>query len=511
MLRAMPSGKPSGKLSAGLPIAGVTLAVLAVAIAFAPPSLWSYDAEIMAQVAHSIVTEGSFRVYNDSLNLNLPYASYGIGMSLLMVVSEVLAPRIGWPVATLDAFINPVLLALLAAVMWLVARRAGAGPRQAALIALVTALATPLLPYGVSTFSEVATALGVALGLLGLQLVAQRPVWGGVLAGVGIGVAGLMRTDSFVLVAPVIGLGVLAMATRRITAGVAVAAGVLPAIVITAAYNALRFGSPLVFQYQGSTLDKSFAHPFGLGLYGLTLSPGRGLLLYAPLVIVMAIAWRWSWRRSAVLTVVCAALVLDRILFYSGWWAWHGGVGWGPRFLVPALPALVPFLVALVHRLATARALPRVAFGVLVALSLAVQVVGSVTNPAAERMLGAVSERTASASIQYRAGDNFMEYVTTPEILSAWTDPMLDWSLSPIAEHAGQLVRGENILSRALQPGDVRYKRLAATLLLFLLGLAAAFYRRRRTADAAERVGPAEPADDDPGVATAEAVPAKVS
>jgi len=39
-------------------------------------------------------------------------------------------------------------------------------------------------------------------------------------------------------------------------------------------------------------------------------------------------------------------LFVVRLLFYARWWAWYGGNSWGPRFLVPVLPAFAPVIAA---------------------------------------------------------------------------------------------------------------------------------------------------------------------
>src|SRR5439155_1091972 len=70
---------------------------------------------------------------------------------------------------------------------------------------------------------------------------------------------------------------------------VGVAVGVAPLL----AYNDLAFGSPLEQGYG----VKTFATPIQTGLYGLLVSPSRGLFVYTPYVIfaffALFRAWRW--------------------------------------------------------------------------------------------------------------------------------------------------------------------------------------------------------------------------
>ena len=54
------------------------------------------------------------------------------------------------------------------------------------------------------------------------------------------------------------------------------------------AYNLIRFGNPFDFGYH----TNNWQTPLWSGLYGLTLSPGKGILWYAPVVL-------WAWLASA--------------------------------------------------------------------------------------------------------------------------------------------------------------------------------------------------------------------
>jgi hypothetical protein len=56
-------------------------------------------------------------------------------------------------------------------------------------------------------------------------------------------------------------------------------------------------------------------------------------------------------RRFAALGSLLSALAL--LVTASAWWAWHGVGGWGPRFLVPAIPLLAPWAVLVAERFST--------------------------------------------------------------------------------------------------------------------------------------------------------------
>jgi hypothetical protein len=146
----------------------------------------------------------------------------------------------------------------------------------------------------------------------------------------------------------------------------------LAALAISGWYNWLRFGNPLTTGYLP---EERFATPFFEGLYGLTLSPGKGLFWYNPLLLAALAAWPAFYRRHRPEGLLVAAVVLSNLTFYASWFLWWAGHAWGPRFLVTILPfAVLP--LAPVLEAATRRRVLAIALGALAAASVAVQLVG---------------------------------------------------------------------------------------------------------------------------------------
>ncbi|MBN1680798.1 MAG: hypothetical protein JW966_10935, partial [Anaerolineae bacterium] len=81
-----------------------------------------------------------------------------------------------------------------------------------------------------------------------------------------------------------------------------------------------------------------YTTPLWKGIGGLLFSPGRSVFLYAPPLALAVALWSRFRRHHAALADVLALLWIMALVFYGGWWAWHGGWCWGPRFLVPLLP-----------------------------------------------------------------------------------------------------------------------------------------------------------------------------
>jgi len=111
-------------------------------------------------------------------------------------------------------------------------------------------------------------------------------------------------------------------------------------------------GVVTVLPYSGMP---GFSYPLLFGLASLLFSFGKGLLFFAPGVLLVAHARR---RRPDLATCLDLSVVFlgGLLLVYSQWWAWYGGWTWGPRFL---LFAIYPSSLAIAVTLTAPAAWPR--------------------------------------------------------------------------------------------------------------------------------------------------------
>jgi hypothetical protein len=159
----------------------------------------------------------------------------------------------------------------------------------------------------------------------------------------------------------------------------AFAAGLLPLIAMLLLYNDARWGSLWSF---GSKPGASFVAKTWIGLWGLFLSPGKSVFLYAPpllltLVALPRILRRCPWILVVLLVTAGPVVGLSATLLF-----WTGDYAWGPRYLVFAVPALLlPGVLLWDDFLNTARrwgrCLGRTVLGTVLVVGLFVQVLGS--------------------------------------------------------------------------------------------------------------------------------------
>lgn len=245
--------------------------------------------------------------------------------------------------------------AAIPALLFREARRRGVEPAWAAAVALIVAFGTQLLPYS--------TILMVAVPSGALMLIAMT-TRNDALSGFA---AGLAATMNYVC-APAI----LVFGFERRKRALPFAIGAVVPLALLAVYQRVCFGSFFTnsvaktdprFLTKGATMGVLGA-PSLEALYGITISPYRGLFFFAP-VLLLALVPLVRERAIVAISIVFFAFNLC----FNGW---EGGFGIGARYLVPLIP---------LWGLALLRARPRALVIALGVLSFAINFTAVAVDP----------------------------------------------------------------------------------------------------------------------------------
>ncbi len=355
-------------------------------LAFAAVALGALYFALMSGHLHSIdglitYRQGESLIYEHSLFFSRPLwpgapwmtSKYGIGLSLLYMPGLLIGswlhaytPMVGKKAFDLILFYTdpyyawagaPVYILITVTAACLVAfvcRELGLSRNLSLWSFALYGIGSPALIYSRGDWSQQLEALCWIAAIYGALKFRRSGSSGAVLCSLALAYALLTRPVEGLLISVAI-LLILAPNVRLRTwsgvqwRGVIIAGlGASLGVVLTLAINWARYGSPFVFGYEG----EGWTNPLWVGLIGSTISPARGILWEFPAVLFLPAGvvslLHTSHRKVAGLLTL---LLLVQLVNVSAWLWWWGGVDYGLRLFVPALPLLAVFSAVGLSRL----------------------------------------------------------------------------------------------------------------------------------------------------------------
>ncbi|HEY8596953.1 MAG TPA: phospholipid carrier-dependent glycosyltransferase [Thermomicrobiales bacterium] len=383
---------------------------------------YSYDEETMFGLTISLVERGSLVVPTCPgcavlRSIPMPegrnYSRYGPLQSIVAIPPYLLGRALasGDDAATwvgtryAATLLTALVTAAIGALLYTLIRRVGYSHRTALVTALLYGFGTQAWPRAKTFFADPLTTLlilGAVYCWWRLDQPSARDGSGAAVARWAVGIAlccGLAVGVKFGagIILPVFGLAGAASLWRRwrrdelrlrelIPAAVAAAATLAILLALVGLYNWVRFASPFETGYGGREVGAVQQGNWREALPGLLISPGKGLFIFSPIVILGLLSfWRFA-RHAPRLAVLVGTLVVEHVAFYARVPQWDAGTSWGPRYLDFIVPLLVlPLAAGLAWLAAPERARGvRLALGgfagVVIALALVVQLLGVLVN-----------------------------------------------------------------------------------------------------------------------------------
>lgn len=374
----MTEGRPSGRTAAA-----IFAFLFGIYLFSASGHTYAIDEELMLATTQNLIAHGSFAVNAGGPDTPPTYSGYGPAQSIAAIPfylsGRALASLFPERAATFVirsalSWYNPAVTALVGVLIYLVATVLGYRARVAIGTALLYGLATTAWPHSKSFFAEPLTELTLfgsfAFALWSIMpperaAPLQDPATPSLamprlrllfVSGLLAGLAPLVKIQAG-LALPLLGLCVLvalyrAAGLNRRSVGGAVTWGVGAFLVLglLALYQWLVFGA--VGRTGYGTPASLFRNELTNGLYGLLISPGKGIFWYAPPLLLLPFALRGLWRRSWPVAALCSAMIVVNLVFYARLNFWHGDGAWGPRYLNIIMPFLVLPLAAFLDPLA---------------------------------------------------------------------------------------------------------------------------------------------------------------
>ena len=319
----------------------------------------SYDSIWSIPVARSLLREGNTDLdeypaqlaangfYGTELIGGHYYSIFPIGPSLvaLPVVYALDAAGVALADGKIERMTASIVVGLTAVLLYLLARRS-LGVPGSLLVALIFAFGTAAWSTATrALWQHGPSMLMLTLGLWIVVLARDRPRL--------VQLAALPLAFSYVIrptnaIAIVIMSAVVWLEYRRYVLHYLLW-GVVVAVPLVG-FNWAVYHSLLSPYYLASRIGHSGR--FAEASLGTLASPGRGLFVFSPILLLSLYGMWLTWRRG-VLDRALSAIVLLHWIALSSFPHWWGGHSFGPRLLSDVVPYLIYFLIPVVARIAS--------------------------------------------------------------------------------------------------------------------------------------------------------------
>lgn len=362
----MPSQRWDWERNLGLRNAAVALGLFLFALFLLSASAHTYspDEESLLYVTQSFVTHGDFDIPSPNQYPVVGghrgvggklYSGTGLAQSLMAVPFYVLGTGIAQAFdfhfrdfvlrVVMVCLFNSLITALTGILLFSWMRRLGFSSRVSIALVLVFALATLTWVYARTFYSEPLLTFWFVLAAFALRAFqdTRAAAWL-IVAGLAAGLAALTKAQG-VLALPALALYFAFLKFGRgdnlgdrlrkaFVPGLLFASTLVVSLLVTGYLNFIRFDDP--FQTGHGVVSQ--AMPIAEGLYGLLLSSGKSVFLYAPPIVLFFFSFPRFARQYTAEALLCVGLIATFVLFHARLEIWSGDGAWGPRYLVSTMP-----------------------------------------------------------------------------------------------------------------------------------------------------------------------------
>jgi len=295
-------------------------------------------------------------------NTGLPYSFYNLPGSASAIPAMILTRAAYGADSIKDQWAYSVSVipysALIAPVFLVFLRGLGACLRDAILLTLLLAFATLWWNGAVTVLDQNQHGLFLLIAAyLAWRYGLTRRIHYALLAGLSFGVLVFYKETYLVLLPAIIWLLADAAAPgstpkerlQQSLFGISMAALASACVaVVYFWYNWIRFGSPLMPEFGAAPVWRE--QPIS-GFLALTISPGKSVLLFSPILILGLLGFKDFRQKHPTLAMAIVFATIGHVALISSLMFVGGDYCWGPRYLLPLMPLWMLMTLPLANRI----------------------------------------------------------------------------------------------------------------------------------------------------------------
>jgi len=238
------------------------------------------------------------------------------------------------------SFLNYMVHALCAFILFKIALLLGAVRKQAYLVGVFFGLTSYSFVFAQSTYEHHFEMFFILLSVYFAQK--KDTNHAGLLSGLMLSLGLVFRTTSILAVPAIL------LLQKNNNERLKVLMSLTIGVVFVLLYNYYRFGNPLETGY---SLAWSLAHSdkfdfwsfsgFLDAFFGFLFSPGKGLVFFSSTILIALFGIKTFWKKQRLIFYAILLISAAYLIIFSLNFAWHGSIwSYGPRYILPIIPFL---------------------------------------------------------------------------------------------------------------------------------------------------------------------------
>lgn len=249
------------------------------------------------------------------------------------------------------SFLNYMVHALCAFILFKIALLLGAVKKQAYLVCIFFGLTSYSFVFAQSTYEHHFEMFFI---LLSVYFALKKDTnHAGHLSGLMLSLGLVFRTTSILAVPAIL------LLQKNNNERLKVLMSLTTGVAFVLLYNYYRFGNPLETGY---SLAWSLAHSdkfdfwsfsgFPEAFFGFLFSPGKGLIFFSTTIVIALFGIKTFWKKQRVIFYAILLISAAYLIIFSLNFAWHGSIwSYGPRYILPIIPFLyLPIIYLKPHK-----------------------------------------------------------------------------------------------------------------------------------------------------------------
>lgn len=246
----------------------------------------------------------------------------------------------------LELFYGPLFSALSVGLFFLICRTFNFNQKNSVILSLFYGLTSTVWAYSHTSLNGVAVTFFILFGFYFFRKFQKnQSAVNLILCGTSLGFAFLVRPDAILFIIPLF-IYLIYNLTKENGKVKKFFSFIVPLVLFYLIYKAIDFA-----RYDYNTKDaiskttSDVASLIGLpnptSVFGLLLSPGVGLFIFAPILLTVFFSFPDFYKRNKSECILFLSFVAMFLNVYGGGNLWHGLVAWGARYLLPIVPFLL--------------------------------------------------------------------------------------------------------------------------------------------------------------------------